>query len=190
MSWTFVQKHGGWWLKISSPEELRAYHETMASNNPIARGFRSAVNCREFSTVDGIALRYKFGISEPMQPHVNAEGYAIGLKAQNERTGLLRSAAALAAQTDDAQLDSLAKGSYLLFNRHGGWHCDTDKTYRWIRKADLTFPDLKTKDIKIEKFPAGEHFYAYIGDIQVRDGDTLKWDTYEEAYKKAKEYIR
>ena len=35
----------------------------------------------------------------------------------------------------------------------------------------------------------GEHYYAYIGNMQVRDGDILKWNTYEEAYSKALEYI-
>ena len=28
----------------------------------------------------------------------------------------------------------------------------------------------------------GEHYYAYIDKMQVRDGDTLKWDTYKETY--------
>lgn len=32
--------------------------------------------------------------------------------------------------------------------------------------------------LKIDK---GQHYYAYVGDMQVRDGDVLKWNTYDEA---------
>ena len=37
----------------------------------------------------------------------------------------------------------------------------------------------------MKQFPGGEHYYAYIGDMQVRDGDTLKWNSYQEAYEMA-----
>lgn len=39
--------------------------------------------------------------------------------------------------------------------------------------------------MEVKSFPGGDHFYAYIGDMQVRDGDILKWDTYDEAYNQA-----
>ena len=46
----------------------------------------------------------------------------------------------------------------------------------------MIFPDFKIDQIKIESFPGGKHFYAYIDNMPVRDGDTIKWDTYKEAY--------
>ena len=36
--------------------------------------------------------------------------------------------------------------------------------------------------LKIDK---GQHYYAYVGDMQVRGGDVLKWNTYDEAYIRA-----
>ena len=45
-------------------------------------------------------------------------------------------------------------------------------------------------DIRIEKFPYGAHYYAYVGDVQVKDGTTLKWNTYEEARRQAEKYVR
>ena len=50
---------------------------------------------------------------------------------------------------------------------------------------DIIFPDFKRHQIRVKSFPGGDHFYAYIGDMQVRDGDILKWDTYDEAYNQA-----
>ena len=55
----------------------------------------------------------------------------------------------------------------------------------FVRRKELVFPNFKRDEIRIKKFPNGEHYYAYIDDMQVRDGDTLKWNTYEEAYNQA-----
>ena len=35
----------------------------------------------------------------------------------------------------------------------------------------------------------GNHYYAYIDDVQVRDGDKLKWDSYDEAYSYASSLV-
>ena len=59
----------------------------------------------------------------------------------------------------------------------------------YIHKKDLVFPEFSEKDIRITKFPYGRHYYAYIGMTEVKDGDEIKWNTYEEAYKRAKAYI-
>ena len=77
----------------------------------------------------------------------------------------------------------------MYFNPNGGWHYDKKKAYiQWYDSDKLIWPDFKENQIKIERFPAGEHYYAYVGNMQVRDGDTLKWNTYEEAYEHAKQY--
>ena len=36
----------------------------------------------------------------------------------------------------------------------------------------------------------GTHWYAYLGDMQIRDNDKLKWDSYEEAYEYAQQFIK
>lgn len=45
-------------------------------------------------------------------------------------------------------------------------------------------------DICISQFTGGTHYYAYVGDMQIREGENLKWNSYEEAYKKACEVVR
>ena len=180
MSWKFVYKNGGWWLKISSLEELMAYQKETQLKNPLARGFRSVLNCREFGRpVAG----------EPIRPHVNNEGYTIGLKAETEGVSLFRAAAELAVQMDEMQVNALKNGESIYFNRMGGWHSTKNRDYtQWYEKEKMIFPDFKTNQIKVEKYPLGNHYYAYIDSMQVRDGDTLKWNTYEEAYNMAKVY--
>ena len=72
-------------------------------------------------------------------------------------------------------------------NSVGGYYryYPTDKEYAFVRRKELIFPDFKKDDIRIKQFPGGEHYYAYIGDMQVRDGNTLKWDSYQDAYEMA-----
>lgn len=46
-------------------------------------------------------------------------------------------------------------------------------------------------DIRIFQWGKGNgfHFYAYVGDIEVKVGDGIKWETYEQAYKEALRYV-
>lgn len=53
----------------------------------------------------------------------------------------------------------------------------------------MIFPAFGRSDIRVERFKGGKHWYAYIGDMQVRNGDTMKWDTEEEARRAAKELV-
>lgn len=78
----------------------------------------------------------------------------------------------------------------VLINRYGGWHPGPKSGYKnWCHKDKLIFPDFKKNQIRVSKFPDGAHFYTYIDDLQVRDGDILKWNTYDEAYNHALAYI-
>lgn len=60
---------------------------------------------------------------------------------------------------------------------------------QFCRRKELVYPDFKASDIRIKQFQGGEHYYAYVGDIQVRDGEIFKWNSYKEAYDKALEVI-
>ena len=88
-------------------------------------------------------------------------------------------------------LNSLQETGAIYINRVGGYHgyYKDSKENGFVRRKELVFPDFKKDEIRIKKFSNGEHYYAYIDDMQVRDGDTLKWNTYEEAYKQAIYFI-
>ena len=88
------------------------------------------------------------------------------------------------------QLRDLQERGAIYINRLGGYHGDsTQEKLPFVHRDKLVFPNFKENEIRIKQFPNGEHWYAYIDDVQVRDGDTLKWNTYEEAYTQAKKYI-
>ena len=174
MKYRFIFKNGGWWLKISSVEELTEYDKKTALRNPIARGFLNSIHTEIFHT-KGI---------EP-----TTAGDLIKLRAENSDMSLFQSACSFTIQSDSAKITQLMKGYSLYFNRDGGWHYGKNDYTQWCDRDKLIWPDFKIDQIKIEKFPNGEHFYAYIDSMQVRDGDTLKWNTYEEAYNQALQYV-
>lgn len=53
---------------------------------------------------------------------------------------------------------------------------------QFVWRRHLAFPNYSVNDIRIKQFEGGSHFYAYLGDTQLRDGEKLKWSTYGEAY--------
>lgn len=187
MSYTFVLKdkgttNQGWWLKISNIEEYIEYKKKAKS--PLADGYNSAINCKEFGpSREALKVLYAAGITSiPMRPHVNAAGYLIGMNAQNNQISLAESAVQLEINQDNQIVKLLDEGYNIYFNRNGGWHFGKDDYSDWYHNEKLVFPKFKKSQIKIEKFPMGKHYYAYINNVQVRDGDTLKWNTYDEAY--------
>lgn len=65
-----------------------------------------------------------------------------------------------------------------------------------IEKDELIFPTEKEferkyteKDITINKWPEGKHYYAKIKDKDVIVKNKNKWNTYEYAYENAKKYL-
>ena len=175
MSWTFVKKtedDGGWWLKISTLEEYARYREK--------------TDAKKYGDIFKDMMRVAAGEHE-----TNPATTAILL--YNNKYRGKKSAFELicvySKKAAESHIEYLLKGYYLLFNRLGGWHWDNDQTYMYIHKKDLVFPEFSEKDIRITKFPYGRHYYAYIGMTEVKDGDEIKWNTYEEAYKRAKAYI-
>ena len=58
-----------------------------------------------------------------------------------------------------------------------------------IYRENYAFPNYSEKDIRVKKWDGGTHYYAYVGDFQVKDGDVLKWNTKDEAMRMAKKYL-
>lgn len=176
MEYTFVWKNGGWWLKISSPAELFNYWDK--KDRLWSKTLFNLIDSVEFSPTG--------------KHHADALTYAIGKYGEHRGLSMARAVADFAGELKAQQLEFLLSYGALYFNENGGYHFDTNKkkNYSQFVKTDkLKFPLYKKEDIRIERFPGGNHFYAYVGDVQIRDGDTLKWNTYEEAYKRAMEIV-
>lgn len=172
MNWTFIQKNGSWWLKIRTIQEYEKY--------------RRETDTKRYGDILKNIIKAADG-------KIDTDPVTTAVLFENEKSRRGKSAFELVAdfscKVTEWQVKYLIKGYYLLFNRAGGCHFDKDETYRWMHRNDLVFPEFTLNDIRIEKFPDGRHCYAYIGSVQVRDGDVLKWDSYEEAHNIAEKYI-
>ena len=175
MEYIFVFKNNGWWLKITSPEQLFNYWDKTDS--------------RWSETLDNLSHSKEF--TKTGFKHCNAISFAAGIYGSRRKLTLVESVSEFAGEIKGTQLDCLLKYGCLYINRKGGYHFPYkgDEPYtQFVRRKELIFPDYEQKDIRVKQFPCGTHFYAYIGDLEVKDGDILKWNTYEEAYNKALEY--
>lgn len=186
MEYLFVFKEGGWWLKISSLEELIEYHE-QTNGKRYGNVLDNFIQGKEFN------LMRKGQPTNTHMPHYKEANLtmAIAYHASNNKMSIIESISDYIGTIARNQLRDLMDYGAIFINRFGGYHGDVDQSFnKFVRRKQLVFPDFKENEIRVEQFPNGKHYYAYIGDTQVRDGDILKWDTYKEAYKKALEYIR
>lgn len=190
MQWTFVlkdkgTKEQGWWLKISSFDELLEY---LRETNPTRFGkvFENYMYGKD--GINTSTIRNEFHGPHPEEASTTQ---ACTMYAAKNHMTILEGIQGFEAMIATRQLEKIETYGAIFINPVGGYHADYDgpHTYDFIRRDKLVFPDFTKADIRVKQFPHGEHFYAYIGDTQVRDGDTLKWSTYDEAYKQAEKYI-
>lgn len=85
-----------------------------------------------------------------------------------------------------AKMKYVNKGYTIAINSCGGWMLVSENDV-----LETVSKKYSTSDIKISKFDGGRHYYAMIGNIEVKDkyGDN-KWNTHEYAYEVAKEFLR
>jgi hypothetical protein len=60
---------------------------------------------------------------------------------------------------------------------------------RFFVSKRFLWPNWQADDIRTEQWTEGYHWYAYVGDVQVKEGDTVKWASEEEARAAAFRYI-
>ena len=178
MSYTFVlrdkgTKGQGWWLKISDIDQLKEYHESVFKHI-MEDGLNSYNNSVEFRNGNR---------------HANTLGVIIGQ--QNKWFGFtpVQTINNISKDTLQAQIQALKDGCDIYINRRGGWCFGHHDYADWCHRDTIEFPRFKKDQIRVERFPMGNHYYAYIDDIQVRDGDKFKWNSYDEAYSYASSLV-
>ena len=174
MEYTFVYKDGCWWLKINEVEQLFDYYDKTDSR--WSQAFSNLIHSKEFG--------------KGME-HANTLAFNIGFYGTNRNMNAIEATANFRSEIFENQLDALLQYREIYVNKNGGYHwaCKDDAYEQFVRRTELVFQEYTETDIRIKRFPAGQNFYAYIGDMQIKDGDTLKWNTYEEAYNIAQRYV-
>lgn len=163
----FEEPDNGWWLKIDSVEKLIDYHK------------------KTTNLYSGVITDY----THNKKYHwTNKRTLPIVMYAQKHHLTIIDAIIQFRLLIAQQQLEQIHKYKAIYINSSGGYHSNA-KYKQFVFKKELVFPDCDKKDIKIEQFPGGTHFYAYIGNMQLRDGDKLKWDTYQEAYEYAKKFV-
>lgn len=192
MDYIFVLKdkdtvNQGWWLKISSSEELSNYL-IMIDLPRFHKALTDVKESREFGGTDprtGYVPK-----PSPYCKHADALAYSIGAWAFRNQISFDDAMEELSHDKHFAMAKALREGNTIYLNQKGGWHVGKDeRDAEWVRRKELIFPVFKHNQISVEKFPGGTHFYAYVDGLQVRNGDQMKWDTYDEALSFAKKWI-
>lgn len=174
MSYTFVyNKKDGWWLKISSLRELMIYWETYT--DLFEKSLEKLPKTKEF----GCGME-----------HADTIDTMIGFYARSHKITFEEAKTDLLCYIKKEQYKALNENGFIFINRKHGWNAVDRETEQFVHRRNLVFPDVKNGKIKIEKFPLGNHYYVFVDDIQLRNGDTLKWNTPEEAKEFVDNFIK
>lgn len=174
--YTFVWKNG-WWLKITKIAQLFDYWDK--TDQHWYKALENLSDSVEFSPTG--------------KHHADILAYTIGLYGDHNNLSMIHAVTQFAGKIKGQQLTYLLEKGILYINSKGGYHFpyegQTPET-QFCHRKELIFPEFKENDIRIKSFPGGQHYYAYIGDVQIHNGDILKWDTYKEAYERAHKLVQ
>lgn len=173
--WQFVHRvHGGWWLRLTSDDDIVRYIQ--ATNNRYDGALCKALH----EPIEKMSLEDR--IKAQLNGDRNYMFLQVGMiMAQKYKTTLYSGFERLQTEFGMALHRDIVENGETFINHVGGKTFSLDYD-QFVWREHLIFPDYKISDIRIKQFEGGSHFYAYVGDTQLRDGDKLKWNTYNEAY--------
>lgn len=174
-NWLFVHDiRGGWWLKLTSDEDIIRYIK--ATNDRYDGALCKAVH----EPIE------KMSLEDRINAHLNRDRDFMFLQAgmimaQKCNTSLYGAFERMQTEFGMALHRDIAENGETFVNCVGGktFSLEYDQS---VWRKDLVFPDYTVADIRIKQFDGGTHYYAYLGDTQLRDGDKIKWNTHNEAY--------
>lgn len=76
-----------------------------------------------------------------------------------------------------------------VYINHVGGHTSCVEYSQFCRRSEIVFPDFTLSDIRVKKYSGGVHWYAFIGDMQVKNGEAVKWNSAEAAQNAAKAIV-
>ena len=175
MSYTFIcTPEKEWWLKIAKIEDLLDY-------------WNEVFNPRLKQALDTIRETKEFG--KNMQ-HADAFQLLIGLTARGEHIDFDEAYEKIVYETRTAQYQCILNNKTIYINKKFGWNTEKKVAEQFIHKNNFEFPIMKQDKLKIEQFPMGTHYYVFIDGVQLRKDENLKFNSYDEAYNFAQQYIK
>ena len=172
MKWNFFWNGYSWWLKITDVHQLEEYLER--TDGERFGGSMMSVAYRRMDNKEG---------------YDNSIQQAIDLLSRNNGTDLLTTTGQFRMDVHRAYFRNLMEKGFVNINKLGGCNSCNWPEYIKISRDDLIFPSFTIKDVVIKTWQNTEqriagyvdrynyHYYAYIGGVQIKDGDKTKWDT-------------
>lgn len=173
--WQFVHEiNGGWWLRLTSDGDIINYIK--ATNDRYDGALCKAVH----EPIE------KMSLEDRIKAQVNGDRNYMLLQAgmvmaQKCNTTLYGGFERLQTEFGMALHRDILENGETFVNSVGGKTFSLDYD-QFVWRKDLVFPNYTIADIRIKQFEKGQHYYAYVGDTQLRNGEKLKWNTYNEAY--------
>lgn len=177
----FDEESRGWWLKIDTKEKLADYHEKTGAGR-----YDEALSMYLNEGHPHEILK-KLSVEERIKKMRNIHFKRLQcavMEAENGNCSILDGFRRLNLEIGIGQMRALEQYGAIYMNRAGGYTFGLQYK-QFCRRKELVFPDFKEADIRVKRFNGGKHYYAYIGDMQIRNGGALKWDSFDEAYKMA-----
>ncbi len=181
MEWLFVHSKNGWRLKIDNIEQLTEYHKKL-NGSQFSNAFDMYMKGgRPEEILEKLSIEER--IEMICNPDFKKLQGAVYMAERNNAT-ILDGFRMLNMEIGSGQLRALKENGSIFINPAGGFTYGIEYD-QFCRRKEMIFPNFKKEEIRIKQFNGGTHYYAYIGDMQVRNGSELKWSTYDEAYQSA-----
>ena len=182
----FVYANGGWWLKLTTVDALMDYHQKVGTDR-YADAFQMYMHQGHPDKILGnLSLAERIKMMNDI--HFKRLQAAV-IQAENGNGTILDGFRWLNIETGMKEMKDIKTYGAVYINRVGGSTGELEYT-QFCRRTELVYPDFKVSDIRIKRFEGGNHYYAYIGDMQVRNGYQQKWNCYDDAYHAAEAIVR
>lgn len=184
----------GWWLMVSDMENLTEYIMKTQGNPRIEKAFnlygrlhQEGQESEPHRTVREVLE----GMPQVERMELMMEDTAVwntmyGAIMEAERVGgtILDGFRCMNMECGTTYIRCIKEDGVCFINRNGG--CNSIIEYDdFCHRDDLVWPDFTLNDIRLKQYPDGIHWYAYIGNMEVHNGDTLRFGSRKDAYNAA-----
>ena len=125
--------------------------------------------------------------------YTDRTAYVVDMRAQFGEISFVESLVGFMEDIFNGMEKILQDGQVLYIRAVGSYTFDTpdQKLYEILETKKLTELIFPTMDeLKIMKWPQGNHWYATIGKVDIVVDGKMKWDSYTEAKRAAKKFIK
>ena len=181
--WKFFHNGTAWWLRITEHAQLI---EFVTEDKTILNAFNDYFN-RSYQGKDGSRSHFTNGLSAVLASYAEIKGI-----------GMIGAAQDLVKKKAQTYFELFEQAGFININSQGGCNAIDWPWEQVCEKEQLIWPCFKMSDLRIKTWKPeygadGDnykyHYYCYLGNIQLTDGDKVKWDTRQEAVDFAKKYI-